>query len=208
MLEHNLDLSDSEKIIIKNIYNSWKHCTDNRIFLENIKNSNIRINNDIVINNINQHKEIDDKSSLFFTNCQNINITINTKISHLTLESCENINLRTRGGIISGLDNINCKHINNILEQSCVYFIDVSKSQDCLFYIQENLALDTIISTYASFATKIITTDQNNGIKNKYGPIISFFDIHRLYIFENNGDKLNLYFVSLPTNTKSLVNKN
>ena len=142
---------------IKELYTMFWKTLNNKIFIENIDNSNIRINERILING-KKYKEniIDKKTTLHFINCKNVNIIINKKVCHITIEECENLNIKTRGGSITGLDDIRCNHINHILENSSVFFLDVSNSQDCIFYISENNALNTMISSYGSFDIKII----------------------------------------------------
>ena len=161
----------------------------------------ILINNEIFGNHI-----INNKTTLYFVNCNHITVNITQKVCHITLQDCEYVNIKTRGGSITGLDDINCNNINHVLENSCVYLLDVSNCAGCTYYISEDNALETIISSYGSPDIKIITTCPISGnIKHKFMPIISFFDIYRMYIFEKNNDLVQLYYIT-PNYNKKIVN--
>ena len=189
-------LSIDQKEEIKGLYKMLYKIYNNKIFIENIKDSNIRITDKIFINNkLFDDSTIDNKTTLYFENCKNVTAIISSKVCHITLQNCENFNLKTRGGSITGLDDINCKHVIHVLENSSVYFLDVSNSEGCVFYISENNALDTTISSYGSPDIKIITTCPKNGVViNKFVPNISFFDIYRLYQFERRNNLIQLYY--------------
>lgn len=198
-------LNDIQKKEIKDLYTMLWNTYNQKIFIENLSNVHIRITDKIYINNtIYIDKDINDKSTLHFINCKNITVVINNKVCHITIERCNHFNIKTRGGAITGIDNINCKHVSHILENSSVYFLDVSNSEGCIFYISENNALDTIISSYGSPDIKIITTCPEKGIvKNKFVPIISFFEIYRLYSFEKTNNGIIQLFYETPNYTSN-----
>jgi len=192
------DLSDTDKTEIKALYTMLWKIYSNKIFIENIERTNIRVTEKILVNNkeLNNHS-VTDRTTLYFVNCKNITINITQKVCHITLENCESVNIKTRGGAITGLDAINCKNINHVLENSNVYLLEVSNCVGCIYYISEDNALNTIISSYGSPDIKIITTCPTSGnIKNKFSPVISFFDLYRLYSFEKKNELVQLYYVT------------
>lgn len=200
-------LTESEKQEIKELYTILWKTYNNKIFIENIENSNIRVDKTIVINGAQyNNKNVTQESTLHFINCKNVTVIIKNKVCHITIEGCENFNIKTNGGSITGLDDIRCNHVSHVLENSSVYFLDVSNSQDCVYYISENNALNTLISSYGSPDIKIITTNPNDGkIKNKYHPTISFFEIYRIYSFERENDLLQLYYMTPTYKNKKLI---
>lgn len=199
-------LTETEKQEQKNLYTILWKTLNNKIFIENIVYSNIFVNNNILINGKQFNNSVNERTTLHFINCKNVTIIIYIKICHITIEKCENFNIKIREGLITGLDNIRCNHINHVLENSSVYFLDISNSQDCIFYISENNALNTLISSYGSTDIKIITTNSNEGkIQNKYHLIMSFFDIYRIYSFEKETDVIKLYYVTPNYKNKRLV---
>ncbi|QKF94086.1 adenylate cyclase-associated CAP [Fadolivirus algeromassiliense] len=179
-------LNDNDKKEIKQLYTLLWQTYNQKIFIENISHANIRITDKIYINNnIYVNDIITTKTTLYFVNCNNVTVVVNNKVCHITIEHCNHFNIKTRGGSITGIDNINCKHVCHVLEKSSVYLLDISNSEGCTFYISEDNALDTIISSYGSPDIKIITTCPEKGtVKNKFVPSISFFEIYRLYSFE------------------------
>lgn len=205
-------LDDKEKQEIRDLYKLLWKTYNHKIFIENLENINVRVTDKIYTGNeLYIDQEINEKTTLHFINCKNIRIIINGKVCHITLERCENLNLKTRGGAITGLDDINCKNINHVLENSSVYFLDVSNSEGCVFYISENNAPDTMISSYGSPDIKIITTCPTKGIiKNKFIPILSFFEIYRLYSFEKSSNGLiELFYVTstYTPNKRKVINQ-
>lgn len=202
------ELSDTDKTEIKNLYTMLWKIYSNKVFIENIEKANIRITEKILINNKESYTNhvISNHTTLYFVNCKNITINITQKVCHITLENCESVNIKTRGGAITGLDAINCKNVNHVLEKSNVYLLEISNCIGCIYYISEDNALNTLISSYGSPDIKIITTCPISGnIKNKFNPAISFFEIYRLYSFEKNNEIIQLYYVT-PTNKKIQVN--
>ena len=202
------DLTDTDKTEIKELYTMLWKIYSNKIFIENIERTNIRVTEKILFNNkeLNNHN-VTNRTTLYFVNCKNITINITQKVCHITLENCESVNIKTRGGAITGLDAINCKNINHVLENSNVYLLEVSNCVGCIYYISEDNALNTIISSYGSPDIKIITTCPTSGnIKNKFSPSISFFDLYRLYSFEKRNEIIQLYYVTPASYKKIQVN--
>ena len=186
-----LDRAERDKI--KTLYTSWKSALNNKIFIENVKDANIRINDYILINGVKfSDKQITNKAVLHFINCEKVTIIINSKVAHITLEKCIYVNIKTTGGSISGVDDIHCSHISHVLEKSGVYFVDVSTSQDCNYYIPEHLATDTIISAYSAFNIHFTMLQENGRIIKKMSPANSFFNIYKLYCFINRNGTLEL----------------
>lgn len=202
------ELSDTDKTEIKALYTMLWKIYSNKIFIENIQRSNIRVTEKILVNNKELHNHnVTNRTTLYFVNCKNITINITQKVCHITLENCDSVNIKTRGGAITGLDAINCKNVNHVLENSNVYLLEVSNCVGCIYYISEDNAINTIISSYGSPDIKIITTCPISGnIKNKFSPAISFFDIYRLYSFEKKNEIIQLYYVTPASYKKIQVN--
>lgn len=189
-------LGTQDKNKIKELYTILYKIHDNKIFIENLKNCNVRVTDKILINGIIlPNCLIDLKTTLYFYNCNHTNVVITNKVCHITIDQCSHLNIQTRGGSITGLDDINCKHIVHVFNNSSLYFLDVSNSEGCVFYIAENTALDTMISSCNSPDIKILLTCPINGIiKNKFNPLISFFDNYRLYTFEQEDDVIQMTY--------------
>jgi hypothetical protein len=197
-------LTENDKDDIKHMYSLIWKTLNNKIFLENINDANVRIHNKIFVNNKEYgNYQISNKTTLHFINCKDTTIIINEKVCHITVERCENLYIKVKGGSITGLDDIKCKNIRHIMEDSSVYFIDLSSSFDCSLYISERNALNTIISSFQCPNVRIVMTDTKDGkIKNKYNPPLSFFEMYRLYLFEKANDTINLYYI-----TPNLIHK-
>ena len=201
------ELSDEDKNEIKGLYTMLWKINSNKIFIENINKTNIRIKDDLIFVN---NKKFSDKSvnkcsTLYFYNCKNITIMIHTKVCHITLENCEYVNIKTTGGSITGIDNINCKYCNHVIEQAPVHLLEMSKSIGSVFYISDNNVLNTLLSSYESPEMMIVITNSKTGnITKKFIPTFSFFDIYRLYNFEETNNFLQLYYLT-PYKKKQLV---
>jgi len=201
-------LNKQEKEDIKHLYRVWKSCIDNKILIENRNKVNIRINDLIYIDGQSLDYEIDRKSTLHFINCHNITIIINHKVNHVTLEKCNNIIIKTAGGSVSGIDTINCKHIHHIFEQNQVYFLDISKSEDCVISIAEHIALNTTILSAYSFNLNINTTCSSTRIiLSKFRTNLSYFDTHKIYSFEKNNDNMTMLYFSPNTKQCGYINR-
>lgn len=181
-------LSDEQKKEITDFFVLLKKTMNNKIFIENIEKQNIKVNNnDIIINGNIFASNITKKNTLHFINCRNLIINIYIQVTHITLEKCENINIRTTGGSISGLDCISCNNVSHIFDNGHVYFIDISKSTCCRYYLSKPIALNTIIQTMESMDLKFFAIE-NHIVTNIFHKNNSFFDIFKKYIFkENNG---------------------
>lgn len=203
-IEH---ITEEEKKKIKDVYTAMWLTSNNKIFIENINKANIRINKKILIDGKEfGNYEITNKTGLHFINCKNITIFISTKVCHITNDHCENLTIKIIGGSVSGMDIINCNHIKLFIEDSTINFLDLSKSEDCLFCFSEENALNTTISSFDSQAITITTTNPNEGIiKNIYKPSISFFEIYRQYSFKIENDLVQLYYLKPKIECKNNV---
>jgi hypothetical protein len=188
------ELSAETREHIKHLYTILYKIYNNKIFIENISNANIRITDKIMINNkLLDTDAVNDKTTLFFVNCNNNTIQLNTKTCHVTFDNCSNINFKTRHDIITGLDIMRSKHIYYTIENACLYFVALSKCEDCTFWIDEQNALDTMITSYDTFGIKInLICPIDHSVKLKYEQILSFFDIYRIYSFNKQNDKIEL----------------
>lgn len=86
--------------LINNIITSWTKCYNNHIFIENKNNETIVIDG----------KDSNNKT-FYIENTNNSAIYCNTKINHLVINKCNNINLFINSNFISGLDIF---HSNNV----------------------------------------------------------------------------------------------
>jgi hypothetical protein len=145
-----LSITDEQKDNIINLFKNWKTSFNRKIFIESLNKSNIRVCDRVKVNNIPYGSSVNIKSTLHFIDCNNVTINILSKVNHITLENCNNINIKTNHGSISGMDCINCSNISHVIKSGNIYYIDISNSTHCNYYISEQVALNTIISTMES----------------------------------------------------------
>lgn len=193
------NLSENEKKDIKELYKIWKSCLNKKIMIDNISNTNIRISNiinfsdgTIIWDDVKKHH------SLHFVNCSNTTIIITAKVNHITFENCANINIRSSGGSISGIDIIRCNNITSIFDLGSIYFVDISNTTGCSFILSEKIAKDTIITTCSSYNIQFKTICDNTGItKNIYKTNMNIFQNNAIYTFHLKDGNLSLY-ITIP----------
>lgn len=112
--------------ILENIFYQWTKCKNNHIYLENKSNTQVFF----PIYNI----EDINKKTLYIDNCNNIDLYVNTKINHIILIHCSNINLYLSDGLISGLDILHSKNINSYITNKKINFSEISNCDDCNYY--------------------------------------------------------------------------
>ena len=193
------ELSDAEKNDIKELYKLWKSCLNKKIVIDGVNSTNIRVSDKI---NFSDGTVIWDDvkchHSLHFANCSNVTIIITAKVNHITFERCTNINVRSTGGSISGIDIIKCNDITTIFESSSVYFVDISNSTGCSFILSEKIAKDIMITTTSSYNIQFKTVCDISGItKSTYKTNMNVFQNYAIYSFHMNNDGLSLY-ISVP----------
>lgn len=200
------ELTTDEKNDIKELYTLWKSCLNKKIVIDDLHNENIRVSNRITSRNNIIWDDIKQHHSLYFTGCSDSTIIITTKVNHITLEDCKNINIRTTGGSISGIDVINCSNVTHIFESGSIYFMDISNTTECTFILSEKIAMDIMISTTNSYNLHFKTICDNTGVtKNTYKTNMNIFQSYAIYSFHMNEDILSLYIVMPNSNDVHLV---
>lgn len=193
-------LTLAERENIKNLYISWKKALDNKIFIRDIAKENIRI-----CNGKYNGRDVTSSSTLHFINCSYVTVVVSQKLTHVTLENCDNFHIKLLGGVISGIDCIRSNNLTIIVENEPIYFIDTSDSHYCNFYISDFLISNIIIMSYCSTSLSMMITKHINGIiKNKFSPPASFFDIYRIYMFDKINDNIELFYY-VPNKTDKKV---
>lgn len=192
------ELDENERLEITQFFTSFFNSFNNKIFIKGTIKAKIYIDNNIYINGYQfGNYNVNNKTTLHFIDCKNTIILIQKKVCHITIENCDKIHIETDYGTITGLDNINSNNIVHLLKKSSVYFIDISKSQNCIYYLNENVALNTIISSYCSFNSEFKILGFDGDVLNEYRPNLSLFDIYKLYQFEkDNHNTINMFIVS------------
>lgn len=192
------DLNEDEKNVIKNLYKAWKTSLNQKIIIENLHNTNIRVMNNITQNSKLLWPLVEQHNTLFFTNCSNMTIIVNPKINHITLENCKNINFRTKGGSISGMDIINSSNITTIFDSHTVNFVDISNSTQCLFILSESVAKNIIMITTSSYNINFKIVADNSGVcQNTFKTNMNLFQPSAIYNFVSQDNNLSLY-ITIP----------
>lgn len=188
---NNHELSNEQKDEILSLYKLWKESLNNKIFIENESNSHIRVRDGKIVSVDKSEKDIyvgvDEKSTLFFSNCNNTTIIIATKVAHITFEGCNNINIKIIGGSVTGIDSIRCTHISFVFDKGDIYYIDISNSTNCKFFLSETIALSTIISTMYAYDMQFSIV-ANGKVKSTSNTNKNYFDISKQFIFQNDND--------------------
>lgn len=204
---NNHELSNEEKQEIITLYKIWKESLNNKIFIDNESGTHIRVKEGKIItignknNGLNESLEkelfsgVNEKSTLYFANCDNVTIVISTKVAHITLDSCKNVNIKIIGGSVSGIDSIRCINVSHVFDNGDIYFIDISKSENCKFYFTEKVALSTIISTMYAYSMQFSMLSEGK-VKNTFEENKNYFDISRQFIFQKSGDDILIKDVS------------
>lgn len=184
-------LTEQDRIYIKNLYFMMKSAFQNKIFIENYYDCNLRIKDNIISvfsknNNKDINNNVSHKSTLFFSNFKNVTIVINTKVAHITLEKCRDVNIKIIGGSITGLDFIRCVNLSCVFDKGFVYFVDISNSEECNMYFSFPIALSTMITTMFSYKINFYILSPANKVHKTFKKNTSYFDIYKKYVFENN----------------------
>jgi len=192
------ELSPQERDDIKELYRLWKTCLNKKLIIDNIQDSNIRISNKILNNGDVLWDDVKKHHSLHFINCQNVTIVISEKVNHITIERCSNVNIRSTGGSISGIDIIKCSNVTHIFESGNISFMDISNTTECLFILSEKIARDIMITTTCSFNLHFKTICNYSGVvKNTYRTNMNVFQSYAIYSFHlDDENNLSLYIVT------------
>jgi len=180
-------ISGEERQQIKNYYETLKKIHNNKIYIEKKTNLDIRIRNTkiIVLQNMEVlHYGVDSKSTLYFENCSNMTIVVDDKAGHITLNRCCDVNIRTIGGSISGIDIFGCSKINAIFEKGSVYNIEIGDSEKIKIVLSVLISPKTQILTIRTYVIDCIISDCGINIK-EYKLNRGYFDIYKKYIFSN-----------------------
>jgi len=191
------ELSTDERNDIKELYKMWKTCLNKKLIIDNIQNSNIRISDKILNGGKVLWEDVKRHHSLHFLNCENVTIVISEKVNHITLERCKNVNIRSTGGSVSGIDIIKCNNVTHIFESGKIYFMDISNTTQCSFILSEEIAKDIMITTTSSFNLNFKTICSQSGVvKNRYKTNMNIFQSFAIYSFHTDDDDiLSLYIV-------------
>jgi hypothetical protein len=175
---------------VNNILNSWTNAKNNHTYLENIYNSEIKIDNNININDIyySFNNIIDNnKRTLYINNCKNINIRIFNKFNHIIVINCENILIDINNGLVSGMDIIHTKKATIRSRYHNINHIEISYSSDCSLIFDKISGNNLIINTnYCNFITFYLSDI------NLYKCLLtnkSIFSYMNYYVFNNHDIK-------------------
>lgn len=177
-----LSLSNQDKNTIVTMYNIWSSCLNKKIFIENVISRNIIIKDKIKIGTYLDNHNITQKSTLHFINCKNLSITIDRKVNHITIEKCKNINIKIIAGSISGIDTIKCENMNIIIKNKYVYYLDIGTSQECKINMEDELAINTVISSLNCFNIHFILANT----KKMFTTNTSLLGSFNFFIFNKN----------------------
>lgn len=175
---------------VNNILNSWTNAKNNHTYIENIYNSEIKIDNVININDILYSFDniIDNnKRTIYIDNCKNINIKILDKFNHIILINSENIIIDINNDLVSGMDIIHTKKaiIRNIYNN--INHIEISYSSDCSLIFDRISSNNLIINTnYCHYITFYLFDI------NLYKCLLtnkSIFSYMNYYVFNNDDIK-------------------
>lgn len=194
------ELSQDEKNDIRDLYRLWKTSFNKKIVIDNIHNSNIRISDNVVGDGKVLWEDVKPHHSFHFIDCSNITIVINPKVNHVTLEKCNNVNFRSVGGSISGMDLINSSNITSVFNSKYINFMDISNATQCLFILSETIAKNIMITSTSSFNLNFKVIADGSGVtKSTYKTNMNVFQDSTVYRFNSSqdGDGLVLH-VSIP----------
>ena len=197
----NLDVNDSIKENIINIYNSYMTVKNNHIYIENDHHDFIAIGRGIMMNNQTKNNIVDSTKTIFLSNCSDIRIIFGKKINHIVIEKCNNIVIRIMRGLISGIDIINSTNINLVVDDDNIYNLNCGKSDNCECLIKKKIAETTLLSTIDCHNISLSVNDPENMSNIIFKTNESLFSSSNgliLYKFEQNNNRL-LY----STNTQS-----
>lgn len=175
---------------VNNILNSWTNAKNNHTYIENIYNSEIKIDNVININDVinSFNNNIDNnKRTIYINNCNNINIRIFNKFNHIILINSDNIIIDINNGLVSGMDIIHTKRATIRSRYNNINHIEISYSSDISLIFDRissnNLIVNTNYCNYITFHLSDINLYKSL-ITNK-----SIFSYINYYIFNNDDIK-------------------
>jgi len=157
----NLNINNSIRDSIINIYNSYMTVKNNHIYIENDHHDFIAIGRGIMMQNQTKHNIIDSTKTIFLSNCSDIKMIFGKKINHIIVDKCSNMTIRIMRGLISGIDIINSKNINLVVDNN-IYNLNCGKSDDCECTIKKNIAGTTLISTLECHNIKLCINDPSS----------------------------------------------
>jgi hypothetical protein len=187
-----LDINNELKKTIINIFKSYLTVKNNHIYIENDHNDFIAIGKNIIMRNQQKNNIINKKKTIYLLKCSNINIVIGKKINHIIIDKCNNVTIRILNGLISGIDIINSKDINLVVDNN-IYNLNCGKSDNCECLIKKSIAGTTLISTLECYNIKLLINDINsesNIIFKTNQSLFSSSDGLILYKFEQTNNKL------------------
>ena len=174
-------MEEDNTAAIFNVFKSWKACLDNQIIISNQKApSFIKIDDNIMINGVEMHTDISNKSTILFSSCENLNIYVGKKINHIIIERSNNINLKFVSGLIGGIDVLHSNNINFDIINQDIFYISFGAVSKANMHIEARLALNTLISSlHTSYLTFIVD-------KHRYITNLPFYeDLCMLMFIEN-----------------------
>ncbi len=201
-IEHYGEFDDGQMDYIKNLFLNWKKTINKRIVLQDMNGTNygkhihVKINRlgRITVDGLDFGSTVNTRSTLHFKNCQQVIISIATKINHLTLEDCNQVNVKVIGGFVSGMDTIKCNHVSYVFDDNNVYYMDVSSSTECTYYIPEDIALRTEIITAESFNLLFCTLNvDSKSVAKRFKKNRSLFDTFNRYAFLEQDGSVEMY---------------
>ncbi len=193
------ELSENEKEDIRNLYILWKTALNKKIVIDNVHNSNVRISNNVICDKKVLWEDVKPHHSFHFVDCSDITIVINPKVNHITLERCSNVNFRSTGGSISGIDIIRSTNVTSVFSSKSVKFIDISNATQCTFILSETIAKDIMITTTNSFNLNFrVISDASGVTKNTYKTNMNIFQDSTIYSFHSNDNDTLFLHVSIP----------
>lgn len=173
-----LNLDDSIKDTLMNIYNSWNICKNNHQYIENIENANLTFNS-------NQETDLY-KKTLYIENCTNLNIEVYNKFNNIILVNSSYININILGGLITGLNIIHCNNVNLIIKLIKIPNINFEYAHDCNITLENiDIAHDNLrINT--NYCVNIIINISYNNIYKSYVTNKSLFSKINYFIIDSN----------------------
>jgi hypothetical protein len=210
-----LDITEEDRQQITKLYDSWSTCLSQRITIQNLAGHTVFIGQILKIDNEILPNIITLKSTLYFQNCSNLKIKFDKKVNHITIENCVNIDLFIPSGSISGIDTLNSSKINVCAVDNNVYYLDIGKSKECQYWLDESIALNTLISSLNCFNIKFLTTtskdtdvdiDKTKDKTNckRFQTNMSIFGSNIWYEFAKVDSKLLMKYISTDTATNTI----
>ena len=158
--------------ILTNIFESWKKCYLQHIFLQKLSNQTIKIDS------------VDDiKKTFYIESSQNLSIYIDTKINHLVLNKCSNIIIFIKSELISGLDIFHSDNIviNVFVETITNYSLNFGHTYT-INIIRIMPLLDITVCCNQIYSIKINQLNEMNRF-NSFIDCLNLFMSESIYIF-------------------------